>query len=353
MKKIFTLISMALVAMSVNAQTESYTAISEDGTVATEFTNAELVGTDLVATITGTHVTVKGVSSKTPEDLLADDGYKEDQSFDNTNWPLWKDASWSQANKNKNIWYYDTDGKTQIHAFQFRSVWGKGNPVTGWKSKVVMTNGVFSKLTADYEGYYFVPGTSTTTPVSGEYFEFKADVDGMFKIGFYIANGANRYMYIVEKEAVRTLSKSEYKVEGYVNGCDNLDGSPMYQSSILVNDDYSIGDAAFNKSYKDGALTTVNQLNQPKYGWFVFNAKAGKSYQIFCPNTQFGFRGYEFTPGKTIDDYTPVDPATGINTIKAAEKNDANAPIYNLAGQKVDKNQKGILIQNGKKFVNK
>ena len=31
----------------------------------------------------------------------------------------------------------------------------------------------------------------------------------------------------------------------------------------------------------------------------------------------------------------------------------ANGSLYNLAGQKVDKSQKGILIQNGKKFVNK
>lgn len=30
-----------------------------------------------------------------------------------------------------------------------------------------------------------------------------------------------------------------------------------------------------------------------------------------------------------------------------------NAPIYNLAGQRVDKNYKGVVIQNGKKFINK
>jgi hypothetical protein len=35
---------------------------------------------------------------------------------------------------------------------------------------------------------------------------------------------------------------------------------------------------------------------------------------------------------------------TGINTIKAAEQN-ANAPIYNLAGQQVDKSYKGVLFR--------
>ena len=30
---------------------------------------------------------------------------------------------------------------------------------------------------------------------------------------------------------------------------------------------------------------------------------------------------------------------------------DENAPIYNIMGQRVNKNTKGILIQNGKKFI--
>lgn len=32
---------------------------------------------------------------------------------------------------------------------------------------------------------------------------------------------------------------------------------------------------------------------------------------------------------------------------------DANAPIYNLNGQRVTKDAKGVLIQGGKKFINK
>ncbi|MFW5611373.1 MAG: nuclease, partial [Prevotella pectinovora] len=43
------------------------------------------------------------------------------------------------------------------------------------------------------------------------------------------------------------------------------------------------------------------------------------------------------------------DPS-GINEINA-DKFDVNAPVYNLAGQRVNANAKGILIQNGKKFI--
>lgn len=45
--------------------------------------------------------------------------------------------------------------------------------------------------------------------------------------------------------------------------------------------------------------------------------------------------------------------SAGINNVVSEKEADPNAPVYNLAGQRVDKNTKGILIQNGKKFVNK
>ena len=48
---------------------------------------------------------------------------------------------------------------------------------------------------------------------------------------------------------------------------------------------------------------------------------------------------------------TKVNLATNINTIKA--NTDVNAPVYNLAGQQVEKSYKGLVIKNGKKVINK
>ena len=42
--------------------------------------------------------------------------------------------------------------------------------------------------------------------------------------------------------------------------------------------------------------------------------------------------------------------AAGIKNVQTIEVND-KAPIYNLAGQRVSKDYKGVVIQNGKKFV--
>ena len=46
-----------------------------------------------------------------------------------------------------------------------------------------------------------------------------------------------------------------------------------------------------------------------------------------------------------------VEVPTGITDVTVEKEFDENAPIYNLSGQRVDKNAKGILIQNGKKFI--
>lgn len=53
-----------------------------------------------------------------------------------------------------------------------------------------------------------------------------------------------------------------------------------------------------------------------------------------------------------IGTFSVTTITSGINA-PTVEELDENAPVYNLAGQRVSKGTKGILIQNGKKFINK
>ncbi len=48
-----------------------------------------------------------------------------------------------------------------------------------------------------------------------------------------------------------------------------------------------------------------------------------------------------------------ADLPTGIQNVKAADVKSANGAIYNLAGQKVNESYKGIVIKNGKKYIQK
>ena len=62
---------------------------------------------------------------------------------------------------------------------------------------------------------------------------------------------------------------------------------------------------------------------------------------ITHPNGSMNYYAFEFVEG-----------TTGIKTMLIPVENE-NAPMYNLAGQQVDKKFKGVVIQNGKKFINK
>ena len=80
-------------------------------------------------------------------------------------------------------------------------------------------------------------------------------------------------------------------------------------------------------------------------------------YKIgYTPDTQ---NAYDYTgvviPYSSVFELLPTkapELTTGINGVVADEVN-ADATVYNLAGQRVNKNVKGILIKNGKAFINK
>ena len=50
--------------------------------------------------------------------------------------------------------------------------------------------------------------------------------------------------------------------------------------------------------------------------------------------------------------YSVNGVTTGVNGITTDEA-DINAPVFNLAGQRVNGNFKGVVIQNGRKFMNR
>lgn len=333
---------------------ESYTAITADGSsVATEFANPTAEGTDLIVNVSTANVTLKAVASKTP-------ARSQTEGMTEATWDTWNDAKW--------------DGPKKQNDIKFYWIVGTGNPYISFQSKTIMKD---DKPTGDYDPdySYYQPDGSVGLPKSGEYIEITSKVDGMLKIGFWANKGASRKLYLIDKETQKALTwdadptKTQYKVEGYVNGWDEeyveeVEGVKTKKAKkrfipyMQVND-YVLGDpAAVNDKVLDDEFQpttkTVDQVgNAVKFGWFVFDAKANKTYMVFGSDWQFGFQGFEFTPGAVISDYNASDPS-GIEAITSkANTNNANAPMYNLSGQKVDKSYKGIVIQNGRKYMNK
>lgn len=102
------------------------------------------------------------------------------------------------------------------------------------------------------------------------------------------------------------------------------------------------GTELYNQVLKDADAVEVEIEGEAKkvYPYISVEVAAG-TIDITYPVNGVNFYAFILEAG------TP----TGIENVQVAENE--NAPMYNLAGQQVDKNFKGVVIQNGKKFINK
>lgn len=128
----------------------------------------------------------------------------------------------------------------------------------------------------------------------------------------------------------------------------------------------TVADLTTNKYLCD--LVTVENVNittekEDTYtnNYLVSGDDKVKIYDKFKTNVTISEgEGYDVTgvlvtaklSGKIVKELAPISAPvpTGINNI-TTEATDANAPAYNLSGQRVGKNAKGVLIKNGKKYV--
>ena len=322
MKKIFTLVSIAFCAMSVNAQ-EVWTVNNEDGTLKAEYVpNSDASAMSVVKFST---TNVEGTHTSGP---IA--GYTDAETT-----PLEPkvDNSWGNISKK------DLSKDGSVAPFYY--VQGKGNPVNLDKVtfEEVVTDGTPTGIfRAFWDDSYYAPDGSAGLPKNGTYVTLTPKVSGTMKVTVWINKGS-RDVYVVKASDAKALALgTEVIASGYINGQNNevaeddvdnpLKGYPRMQDNIAT------------KGTEGADAYVVGAGNQAFWGYLTFTAEANETYYVFNKNTQIGFGGFEFTPS-----------GTGISNITATDN--ADAPVYNLAGQRVSKDTKGLLIKNGKKFINK
>ena len=349
MKKFFTLISVALFAMSANAQTdnEEYLAVDDEGHYNTEFaaivntdgkTATNVVNGNSVVTFGTTNVSVEGVSTGTPADKteggqdLTIGSQIGDNMYEytvNSSKPI----EWKSGNRGDISYYW---------------IQGTGVPAVSAYAEEIITDG---NPTGNFRLAYvkFDPAVGGL-PVTGLYYKITTKVAGALKIAIW-ANKGSHPTYLVDAD---TKNVSNFLVEGYINGQtwtqDDVDAGTVAedQKGKLK----FLDNTAIKKVHDDANQTNpyvIGAGNQPFFGNLIVDAEANKTYYFFQGTTQIGFNGYTFYPGKSKEEIV-----TGIEAIKniPVEEN-VNASVYNLAGQKVNANAKGLLIKNGKKFMNK
>ena len=158
-------------------------------------------------------------------------------------------------------------------------------------------------------------------------------------------SGKNNGKLVSGSEPTGCVYKFETKKAGVLTVAVQLNASKGF---YVFDEDLSPVDYTYNlPSAKDGDSQTFTQNDKGENiiaaksnGTITIDASAG-TYYVLAAGTKLGFFGFKFAAG------TP----TGITNVNAAVA--ADAPAYNLAGQKVAASYKGIVIKNGKKFLNK
>ena len=169
-----------------------------------------------------------------------------------------------------------------------------------------------------------------------------ANNDGALKVATPVT-GNYGYLNVVDATATNDVIAMEAGNEFTFTAVDGgytiqqADGKYLYMKGTFN---------SFNVSASrvDGDVFTVVANGDGTFK--ITNAAMSKYIQY---STQYKSYG-AYTDEKGIMPSLYKMGTAGVKEINA-EKLSVNAPIYNLAGQRVSKDAKGILIQNGKKFV--
>ncbi|MDD7691231.1 MAG: hypothetical protein PT953_00840 [Prevotella sp.] len=314
MKKLFTFAAMVAITMSASAQTESAFLDAEALLGADAANTAVSVNAETVFCSTS-NVTMKAAWNDTYKivSLTAETDAANKVIIDGVTYDM---PTGIQGQTNPKPSDLVSGGQNSGAVFKFD----------------VKTDGVlyvFGKLTGN-KSYYVWEGdvanaqgmpvayTMQAQPVGGGDpvgYTLKGDVDGYYVIGNGYDNGT----------AMATASWCVDVYKGLTWGAD-INPTKTWGSTWTAGN--ALGVIAF-PVYKDAATYFVNACGS----------------KITC-------NGFVFIPGATsIGNISFAGAGTGINGITVDGADNANAPVYNLAGQRVSKDAKGILIQNGKKFI--
>jgi len=232
-------------------------------------------------------------------------------------------------------------------------------------------NPIKAKKTITVSGNAVVDEEATAGSTTGTIYKIENGVlNGADKMDFFVKNlefgavataaGLGKYQVPEGQEAYIKMNSTnitfqvaegdsvEVKVVCSKNACKNIDAEDANdrQCKVTINNtknDTTYGSddilAQYNRTDADGNVLETLDGNVIKFG-----LNAGT----------YTFKKFSGTGNILISsiEITPVEGGTGIADINA-DVNDANAPAYNLAGQRVNANAKGLVIKNGKKYVNK
>ena len=361
MKKIFTLIATALVAVGVNAQE-----VWKASDLTFDETTKELQGMT-ISDNNGASYVIPNDAQQFPEGTYPDNvvavtTWLESQVDPSVYAVALKEYTFTAATDHVSLKAVSTPNadKTAAEAWQFAGAEDNkelsGEGYTTFKGYVKANTG---NPSIGYYDYYDTNSDgdpthrvsdliwqdgSTFLPAKGCYYEFTCSEEGNLTIAMWVnKNLASNALYIIDEStgeggaAYQRVPAADLTIKGFRNNNgweqDPATGEPATPGQVFT---FTMDENGFFQTSAESAQTN---MNQPLFAYITWKAKKDVTYMVMCPKNQPGLLGFEFST------------TTGINNIVADAKADVNAPVYNLAGQKVGKSFKGIVVKNGKKFI--
>lgn len=317
MKKIFTLVAAALMAVGAQAQVESYEAVTYDGaayTASAEFANAVIADGKSIVKFGTANMDVEAVGGATAKDV------EQTPGSEFAGWLEWNDVKWDVKNQGDITYGY---------------ILGTGNPAMEFEAEEVFTEG---EPTGRFRPKYtlYTPDCGKM-PVMGLYYKFTAKAAGDLKI-YVWSNKGNRNTFLVDEATTEPVA---YKAEGYINGQNDGDGKKRWLTAEEIQAIHNTaklqdldGDGL---PETDSAPYCIGAGGQPFWGAVCYTMTAGQSVWLFQDSSQIGFQKYEFTTDASAINNISVAP------VKAVAKTIQNGRVvimkgnntFNVAGQLV------------------
>ena len=170
----------------------------------------------------------------------------------------------------------------------------------------------------------------------------KVSVDGI-EARFGTAESNTRYEYRLKsggKSSSANCMSIAVPSSGTLEICVRTGKNGETDRNLVLTQD---GKELYNKVVQESDATsiTLDDGNESKVYPIISVAVNQGTVEVTYPTGSMNFYAFTFTPG-----------TTGISSTVETQKAN-NGATYNLAGQRVDKNYKGIVISDGKKVIRK
>ncbi len=225
---------------------------------------------------------------------------------------------------------------------------GNSNP-QGWSTSTAATSGAVFQFDAKKDGFLVIPSKYSTNK---NYWVFEGlagegEMCVAYTFGIEGAGFGQRIDYTLPADKDGYLDVNAADIDKYVNG-----------TSIKWPEKVVLGDAAADVKSHGYGVIIFPVYEGCKYLFGAQGSKMTCSGVVFADKapevTIYGPAGEDGTTPKeeTFSFGAQGGDSSAIESTVIDQPVDENAPIYNVYGQRVNREYKGILIQNGKKFIN-